>query len=257
MKKRIISCFSKGAKEYDNFAVVQAIIADELSKKLHVYPAKKILEIGCGTGLFTQRLMQKFPESSYHLTDISPTMIATINQKFGNKAKIIIECLDGENLSSQISYDLIVSSMTLHWFNKLEISLKKITKHLKPNGKFIFAMLGSNSLIEWRNICEKHDIPIATPRLPDVDILKNRFSTWQFETKVLEHTYLNLHAFLSSMKKVGAHATIDNYLPITPLKLRPLLRKFKDKITISYEVILGSFDNAHANGKKLRDRNNA
>jgi NADH dehydrogenase [ubiquinone] 1 alpha subcomplex assembly factor 5 len=46
------------------------------------------------------------------------------------------------------TFDLVTSSMSLHWCNDLPAALKEIRRVLKPDGCFIGAMLGGNTLNE-------------------------------------------------------------------------------------------------------------
>ncbi|XP_013887870.1 NADH dehydrogenase [ubiquinone] 1 alpha subcomplex assembly factor 5, partial [Austrofundulus limnaeus] len=48
------------------------------------------------------------------------------------------------------SFDLVLSSLTLHWTNDLPGALKQIQQVLKPDGVFIGAMLGGDTLYELR-----------------------------------------------------------------------------------------------------------
>jgi NADH dehydrogenase [ubiquinone] 1 alpha subcomplex assembly factor 5 len=48
------------------------------------------------------------------------------------------------------SVDAVVSSMSLHWVNDLLGAMKKINAILKPDGVFVAAMVGGDSLFELR-----------------------------------------------------------------------------------------------------------
>ena len=48
------------------------------------------------------------------------------------------------------SFDLVLSSLNLHWVNDLPASLIRIKKVLKPDGAFIASMFGGNTLKELR-----------------------------------------------------------------------------------------------------------
>jgi NADH dehydrogenase [ubiquinone] 1 alpha subcomplex assembly factor 5 len=49
------------------------------------------------------------------------------------------------------SADLIISCMGLHWVNDLPSTLKSIRRALKPNGLFLGAFLGGETLAEMRS----------------------------------------------------------------------------------------------------------
>ena len=48
------------------------------------------------------------------------------------------------------SYDLVVSSLALHWVNDLPKCLSNVLRVLKPNGAFVAAMFGQDTLHELR-----------------------------------------------------------------------------------------------------------
>lgn len=47
-------------------------------------------------------------------------------------------------------FDLVMSSLSLHWVNDLPSTFKQIRESLKPDGAFIGAVLGGASLQELR-----------------------------------------------------------------------------------------------------------
>lgn len=49
------------------------------------------------------------------------------------------------------SVDLVLSCLSLHWVNDLPGTLKQIRRALKPDGAFVAAMIGGNSLQELRS----------------------------------------------------------------------------------------------------------
>lgn len=59
---------------------------------------------------------------------------------------------DEENLKFEDnSFDLVLSSLALHWVNDLPSSLKRIREILRPDGAFIGCMLGGSTLQELRH----------------------------------------------------------------------------------------------------------
>ena len=47
-------------------------------------------------------------------------------------------------------FDLVMSSLSLHWVNNLESTFRQVLDTLKPDGAFIGAVLGGDSLQELR-----------------------------------------------------------------------------------------------------------
>jgi ubiquinone/menaquinone biosynthesis C-methylase UbiE len=113
----------------------------------------KILEIGCGMGEFSKYCIDN-GAASITATDISKKMLEAALHKnnhpritYINKA---IEDLDVE----ACSFDLVVSSLALHYVEEYQSAMKKVFSWLKPNGQFIFSIehpivLAQNSMMGW------------------------------------------------------------------------------------------------------------
>ncbi|XP_036397041.1 arginine-hydroxylase NDUFAF5, mitochondrial isoform X2 [Megalops cyprinoides] len=82
------------------------------------------------------------------LTDISENSL-----KHRKETEIPTHCIlaDEEFLPfKENTFDLVVSSLSLHWINDLPGALRQIHQVLKPDGVFIGAMVGGETLYELR-----------------------------------------------------------------------------------------------------------
>jgi malonyl-CoA O-methyltransferase len=241
MKKKIIHYFNQGADTYDAVAQVQVHIAEQLTSRLNNIHANHILEIGCGTGLFTQRIMPLFPQASLLLTDISPVMIKHCYERFQHHARVNVHCVDGERFQFQQPIDLIISSMTLHWFDNFERGFANMVKQLMPGARIVFAMLGENSLPEWRDMCAQYNVLSGMRNFPSSYAIKQHYPELEMEIEHYQHQYDSAHAFLSSLKQLGARAPLATHAPIASGRLRKLFRHHSTAINMTYEIIYGSY----------------
>jgi len=241
IKNKVLAGFNRGAKTYDQAARLQAKIADRLAAKLTGISAQQILEVGCGTGLLSQHLVTQFPQADLLLTDISPAMIEKCRLRLADLPNIKLACVDGEVLIDLPTFDLITSSMTLHWFKELESSLRYMQQKLRKGGRLVFAMLTENSLPEWRNICHQFAYPVSTPPFPAMTALRENFAELKFTIETIKEVYSNAHDFLNTLKLLGAVAPRAGYVPLTPGKMRTILRHFNSEIEITYEVVYGEY----------------
>ncbi|NBV41451.1 methyltransferase domain-containing protein [bacterium] len=82
MKKGAIrSEFSDAARSYDQYAVVQSYVFDTLTSLIVDNQPRRILDIGCGTGLHTARLAARFPDAEITAIDMSDQMIEVASQQ--------------------------------------------------------------------------------------------------------------------------------------------------------------------------------
>lgn len=244
-KQKIIKSFNSGAYSYNRAVDIQPQVARKLSEYLPGVTAKTILEIGSGTGLFSQYLPQYFPAAELWLTDIAPNMLEFCQERMCVYPNIRILQMDGEQLTLPNPFDLIVSCMTFHWFADIELSLQKIMAKLPPHGRLIFAMLGENSLAEWREICAGYAV-LPTPSFISPAKLQRLFPEFKIAVELSKQFYRNAYEFLKTLKLIGANAPHADHSPETSGSLRRLMRvldkKYPQGIDMSYEIIYGSYE---------------
>jgi malonyl-CoA O-methyltransferase len=245
VKERVIECFNSKAYSYDHAADIQPLVARQLAENLSSIKAETILEIGCGTGLFSHYLACSFPQSEILLTDIAPSMVAICQKRFSVFPNISVQCMDGEALLVNKQFDLIVSSMTAHWFVDIKTSLHNIINKLSPGGKFLFTMLGKYSLQEWSQVCHKHGVAVASPVFPDHLELQKFIPDIKLEVDLINQYYPSSYEFLKTLKSIGANAARLNHIPLSSGKLRRIMRALDNysaqDMNISYEIIYGSY----------------
>lgn len=119
------------------------------------------------------------------------------------------------------SVDLVVSSMSMHWVNDLPGMLTQIRQSLKPDGVFIGAMLGGETLQEMRSAFALADLerlggvsPHVSPfaKLRDCGDLLTRagFTLPAVDSDMLDIPYPDMHTLMEHLKGMGENmATLD------------------------------------------------
>lgn len=166
--------FDAASTTYDCAASVQDVIASRLlalSVNMgRIIPSKitstiltapKILEIGCGTGLLTSKVIPLLPKSELFLLDVAPAMLARCKQNIeeqGYEDKHTYEfiCSNIETFNFQEKYfDMIISSMTLQWLSDL---IPLVLKFVNHSSSCIFALPLKGTLRQWYKLCEDKGI---------------------------------------------------------------------------------------------------
>ena len=147
---RIELNFSKYAHVYDKHAQLQKLMAEKLASFLPNDMPEQILEIGCGTGLFTKYLLAQ-PAQKIFLNDISNEMIECMKLKLSLPLYSHIIPGNAELLDFQM-VDMITANAVFQWFKDPRNVLRRLNSYIKPNGRLVFSTFGPSSLAELRRI---------------------------------------------------------------------------------------------------------
>jgi tRNA (cmo5U34)-methyltransferase len=155
--------FGSMAESYDSLIRRAVPRYDEMTSRLLDYlprEPRKLLELGCGTGNLSLLLARKFPAASLTLVDGSPEMVAVTRSRLSdaglrrvNEPAYITARFEELALPDD-SFDLVVSSISLHHVVDKASLYRRIRALLRAGGRLCFAdqMLGepeSNHLVNW------------------------------------------------------------------------------------------------------------
>lgn len=99
---------------------------------------KLVLDIGCGTGNFARYCIENGATKVVGV-DISKNMIEEANRK-NKHEKIDYICMSIEDLEFQHQkFDIIISSLAVHYIEDYSMLIEKISRLLNKNGEFIFS----------------------------------------------------------------------------------------------------------------------
>jgi len=102
----------------------------------NILPNHKVLEIGCGTGLFTEIFSRIGAEII--AVDISSDLISLAEKRKMASDKVKFLCMRFEDYLAEEPFDAIIGLSVLHHL-ELESALKNITRLLKAGGWSVFA----------------------------------------------------------------------------------------------------------------------
>lgn len=165
-KRQIEKQFSRAASSYNQAAVLQKQIIEQLVEKLDELSLtpKNIVDLGCGTGLGLSALHRRFPEAKLTGIDIAEGMLVQA-AKTCPKAELHKADIELLPLQDQ-TFDLVFSSSTLQWCD-LGIALKEAARIIEPNGHLALAMFGQGTHAEWHAAWAETDQYQHTLEYPD------------------------------------------------------------------------------------------
>ena len=136
-----MSHFDHAANEWDSPEKIKLMksLATAVKEKLNLNSQKKIIDFGCGTGLFSLEFYDQ--AKSIVGIDTSKEMLKVFKKKEPSGEKITTKFINLENDDTQLKADLILSSMAFHHLNKPSKVLAKLKKMLSPGGEIIIVDL--------------------------------------------------------------------------------------------------------------------
>lgn len=220
MKNNYHTQFDSAASSYDQYAMVQSRVFNDLIKQIHEkeYLVRnennyKIYDIGCGTGRHTSLLHQHFPNTIIKAIDISPAMINFAKKHYTSSSIHFIED-NAEKITDTNNYDLIFSNATFQWFNDLKGTLKKLQSQLNKNGHIVFSIFGPQTFIELKQslslLLQK---PIIIPSSSFKDekeletIILDIFPNAELQQVLIHQSFPSLIDLLKNIKFTGVKTT--------------------------------------------------
>lgn len=218
--QKVASTFSKAARQYDNQARIQKVIATAAINFLPLSLQGKGLDIGCGTGLHTAQLHQR--GFAVQGVDVAEGMIRHASDNYPH-----IDFLQGSAQQLPLpnsSVDWIFSSMALQWcLNPLEVA-EEFYRVMKPNSIAELSIMVAGSFEELHNARAVAGLPPALTSMPSsaqwLDaFLRTAFTVNRLITKVYVDRHPHVLGVLRSIKNVGAGVT---HTPQQSLKKRDI-----------------------------------
>ncbi|MEM9043217.1 MAG: methyltransferase domain-containing protein [Pseudomonadota bacterium] len=106
-------------------------------------PGESILDLGCGDGALTKRLVEA--GAIVRGVDASPDMIAKA-QAEGLDAEV----MDAHDLSLDGPFDAVFSNAAMHWMTKPDLVIEGIARCLRPGGRLVAEFGGMGNVAAIR-----------------------------------------------------------------------------------------------------------
>jgi SAM-dependent methyltransferase len=132
------------AKDYAQNASFVHGLAGGVVEWLDAKPTESVLDLGCGDGQLTERLIAT--GASVTGVDLSPEMLAAARSRG-------IDAHEGSAESlpfADRSFDAVFSNAVLHWVRNQDTMMGEVRRVLKPGGRFVAEMAGHGNLAAVR-----------------------------------------------------------------------------------------------------------
>ena len=196
-------------------------VADRMGDIQRQFP--HLLDLGCHNGVLRNSLTPR--HGVKWIVGLDPSDVFA-RQAFQNGPALVAE----EDLLpfAPASFDAVISIVSLHWVNDLPGALLRARQCLKPDGLFLGAMLGGDTLHELRAVLTEAESDIlggASPRvspfvqLEDAAGLMQRagFALPVVDSDLLTVTYENAFLLMQELRGMGeGNAVIARRKHMTP-----------------------------------------
>lgn len=106
---------------------------------LNPQPGERILDLGCGDGVLTEKLAGLGCEVVG--VDSSPAQVAAARAR-GLDARVV----DGQRLPFDAEFDAVFSNAALHWMRQPDAVIAGVWRALEPGGRFVAEMGGAGNI---------------------------------------------------------------------------------------------------------------
>ena len=144
--------FERAAGDYDDYAVLQRIVGDEMLERLQYVRLQpsSILDAGCGTGHCTRALRAAYRHARVIGLDQAASMLMTAQQKRGWLDRTRFVQADAMQLPVATgSIDLVFSNLMLQWCDPMLV-FQEFRRVLTRDGLLMFSSFGPDTLRELR-----------------------------------------------------------------------------------------------------------
>jgi 2-polyprenyl-3-methyl-5-hydroxy-6-metoxy-1,4-benzoquinol methylase len=99
----------------------------------------KVLDLGCGSGVYTQYLLSK-KARSVTCIDASSEMVALVEARFGSRVQAYRQDLElGLPRENTHSADVVICPLVLHYLEDITAFFAEVYRVLKPGGYMVFS----------------------------------------------------------------------------------------------------------------------
>jgi malonyl-CoA O-methyltransferase len=238
--------FSRNPDYYHKNAETQRYAASSLAEIIQQQTTgkvEKILEIGCGTGFLTEKLLSLFPHAEFTITDISNSMLQFCEQQtraLRSKKKIVADFAVNDISKScpEENFDLIVSSLAFQWIDDLETTMHQIRNKLSKNGTVIFSTLSQGTFSSAKRFFNDFNVPFPGPQLLTSEQIKSachQFANVDLVEELQVEEFDSMLMFLRHIQRTGA-GNASGHL-ISTRDLKKILSQYKLKIQAEYNIV--------------------
>jgi len=183
------------AEDYAVGSYIQATVADSLLPGLHLNPKDTVLDVGCGNGAYTKKILKQVPDGSVLGIDSSENMLRLSKEVSREYPNFSVEKENVLTMNYENQFDKVVSFWCLQWADDIKKAFGNILNALKPGGKLftIFPAGDDPFIMAYYALKESGDFPCLNDFKTPVDYKKLDKLAEQLQYPSAAHINVDLH----------------------------------------------------------------
>ena len=243
----------RASARFSEFDFLKRRMSSELVERLDDVAREfaSVIDIGAHDGQLSGLIAARPGVREVLALEPSPEMVARAGTRQGVRARVSsLETLD----LPEGPFDLAVSALALHWVNDLPGLLVQIRQALKPDGLFLAALFGGETLTELRQSLMQAESDIlggagarVSPFLDGIDggrlLQRAGFALPVADSDRLSVTYETMFHLIAELRGMGEASKLAG--PVHPLRRDVLIRAaeiYAEQFSDARGRILATFD---------------
>jgi len=213
-KVKIKHAFAHAATTYDAVADLQRRVGlNLLEQVVNDDLTGIVLDVGCGTGFLTHKIITHAECAEVIGLDIALPMLHTTRHKMDGQ-NLLLVCADAEFLPfADQTINHIVSNLALQWCENLTAVFSDFKRVLKPQGQLLFSTFGEKTLQELKAAWATVDDCSHVNDFYHADeigffLQQTGFQVIEIKTKTYLSQYESVMALMHELKALGAYHVI-------------------------------------------------
>lgn len=253
--------FSSSAATYDRHAGVQRAVAERVAALVRILPApSSVLEVGCGTGILTEKLADLFPPGTVHAIDISGGMVERARGCLSRPERVAWTVGDVRTLSGAGPFDLVVSGSALHWITPVGDAFRSARRLLREDGHLVFGLMLQGTLSELHD-ARSRAAPHKPPHggLPAEEAVLGALSDAGFravrrERETLRDVFPSAAVFLRGLHEQGVTggAVSISETPLNRAEIEKLIGHYETRYGVDGGGVRATYEVLYVTANKER-----
>jgi ubiquinone/menaquinone biosynthesis C-methylase UbiE len=137
VKRRVREEYNALASHYEQrWSGYIAGSVEQTLNRVHPLHQERVLDVGCGTGVLLERIVERYPGTRATGVDLSSAMLAQARRRL--PPQVTLEVADAEALPFPAeSFDLVMSVSSFHFWPEPKLALAELGRVLRPGGRLV------------------------------------------------------------------------------------------------------------------------